>query len=746
MKKGLISLAIVLSMVVSLFAPAIVVSAEEATGPNDIVSPVVIDFANGGRLDADPANVASGDWEYTENSWRFTVQEEGLQDENGGSPYATATIYSPEIVRNHNTNYKAFVVIYKLTIPEGGKSPWIKIHRSGTNRTAFADVTAEVALADGYKMSVKKAPDGGIYMNALNIDIFGSTKELTGGTTLDIAAVAFFATEAEAAAFDLDTWRAEHRNVSIEAPTEAKVGETVTATITADGESFIASSKLTVKYDATRLTYLSVDGLAEGEAVNDEANGVIEIFDFGATKEANEYKINFEAKDMGDAKIELTYAGFSTSANAAVSDLIAATITTKSATVTLTGDILVTLPDGDWFDGNTSVVEGQPYTFTATKWANYDYPEVTYTMGGGESQVATPDSEGKYTIENVTGDLEISIASEPTGKIYDITVEGDYYISAQLGTPFFGPEFDHETGTGKAQYGKTIWFSVLPRQEADGTNPGYFYGTPVFTMGGEDFTEYTSQVEDDGRVSYVIDGTKITGDITITIPKNEIEAEQFEASVIGTGAGHAVLDKEVVDNGDSVSITVTKNDLYDYTITATEGGETVELVVVDNVYTVEDVHGTVIFTVDITVKIGDAGSEDYITVDETQVWLVTIGSEKLEGQSYAYNGNKMFWSEKYGAYCYLVISTSTPEVSADMFSIVDEDATEIEYNNDVNKTGRVDVNDAQFVYDIYNFEYDEFTSDVTVEKFLRADLNDDRGVDTTDAQVIMSAIMPAVQG
>ena len=704
MKKGLISLAIVLSMVVSLFAPAIMVSAEEATGSNDLVDPVVIDFENGGRLDGELQSATNGTFAYTENSLKLEVTE---TVPGTGYPAAQVSVYTPTIVQNNVTEYKAFVVIYKYT----GRG-WAEFVRGGTANSPYATIGTNSVDGNGYTKTARSFPvvaetgKVGGYYNRIDIKVYDGSTELAAGTSLEIAAIAYFATESAAAAFDLDTWRAEHRNVSIEAPTEAKVGETVTATIAADGESFIASSKLTVKYDATRLTYVDVDGLAEGEAVNDEANGIIEIFDFGATKEANEYKINFEAKDMGDAKIELTYAGFSTSANAAVSDLIAATITTKSATVTLTGDILVTLPGGDWFDGNTSVVEGQPYEFTATKWANYDYPEVTYTMGDGEAQVVTPDAEGKYTIENVTGNLVISIASDPTGKLYDYTVNGDLAQGGELdkGANHFTPG---GVEAGKVQYGHEIWFTVPVDKEASGLEPGYTYGTPVITMGGEPFTDYTViDNSEHGAAVYVIAGSKITGEL------------------------------------------VERNPLYDYTITATEGGQTVELVVTENdtVYTVVDVHGAVLFTVNKTVKVGDAGSEDYITVEGNQMWLVTIGSEELEGQSYAYDGNKMFWSEKYGAYCYLVISNSTPDVSADMFSIVDEDATEIVYDKDVNKTGRVDVNDAQFVYDMYNFEYDAFTSDVTVEKFLRADLNDTKGVDTTDAQVIMSAIMPAVQG
>ena len=56
---------------------------------------------------------------------------------------------------------------------------------------------------------------------------------------------------------------------------------------------------------------------------------------------------------------------------------------------------------------------------------------------------------------------------------------------------------------------------------------------------------------------------------------------------------------------------------------------------------------------------------------------------------------------------------------------------------DVNMTGKVDVNDAQLVYDMYNGTYSDFTK-VSVEKFLRADVNATKVVDHTDAVAIVN--------
>lgn len=48
----------------------------------------------------------------------------------------------------------------------------------------------------------------------------------------------------------------------------------------------------------------------------------------------------------------------------------------------------------------------------------------------------------------------------------------------------------------------------------------------------------------------------------------------------------------------------------------------------------------------------------------------------------------------------------------------------------------MDINDAQLVYDIYNGTYLDFTK-VSMEKFLRADVNASKNVDSADAVVIV---------
>ena len=66
--------------------------------------------------------------------------------------------------------------------------------------------------------------------------------------------------------------------------------------------------------------------------------------------------------------------------------------------------------------------------------------------------------------------------------------------------------------------------------------------------------------------------------------------------------------------------------------------------------------------------------------------------------------------------------------------------TEIDYAGDVNKTGQIDINDAQLVYDMYKPVYDGFDT-VSVEKFLRADMNGTKNLDVEDVTAVISVIL-----
>lgn len=52
----------------------------------------------------------------------------------------------------------------------------------------------------------------------------------------------------------------------------------------------------------------------------------------------------------------------------------------------------------------------------------------------------------------------------------------------------------------------------------------------------------------------------------------------------------------------------------------------------------------------------------------------------------------------------------------------------------------MDINDAQLVWNMYNAKYEDFTS-VNIRKFLEADMNGDKTLDTKDAAAIVGIIL-----
>ena len=137
----------------------------------------------------------------------------------------------------------------------------------------------------------------------------------------------------------------------------------------------------------------------------------------------------------------------------------------------------------------------------------------------------------------------------------------------------------------------------------------------------------------------------------------------------------------------------------------------------------------------------------YLTLDGKSMFLITASSEEelAEGKVLSYGDNAMFWSEKYNAWAWLVISDKSVEEvkteAAATVTLADGTKTTVAYEGDVNMTGAVDINDAQLVCNMYNVEYqDDFTT-VSVAKFLRADVTGDKNVNVQDVAAIIALVV-----
>ena len=136
--------------------------------------------------------------------------------------------------------------------------------------------------------------------------------------------------------------------------------------------------------------------------------------------------------------------------------------------------------------------------------------------------------------------------------------------------------------------------------------------------------------------------------------------------------------------------------------------------------------------------------KQYVTLNRKSMFLVTAKATVDESCALAYAESTMFYSEVYGAWSWLVItdSTLTVEDAKAQITLVKADKVALAATNDVNESGKVDINDAQLVFDMYNNEYQDFTV-ATMQKFLKADVNSDRKVDVNDAMAIVDEIIKA---
>lgn len=469
---------------------------------------------------------------------------------------------------------------------------------------------------------------------------------------------------------------------------------------------------LTLTYDTDKLTYNSCTAADALAVVKDDVPGTIRVIGFGDDKNLDTpaATLSFTAKGTGEAEVKITSAKVDIGSQAVGSDAPDAHILDTTTVISVTG-YTVTLGEG--LSGESTVAPGADYTFTATDADNYDYV-ISATMGG-ETTTANDNGNGTYTIPGVTGNLVINATMTP--KSYNVTVEGTGAGDV--------------TAADKATYNTDYTFTVTE----DGN---YTYNTTV-TVGGK---AYTLGTPENGK--YTIPGTDIKGDIVISVTKTV-----KPSSVVSVTKPDYVKGNDTATKGQDYDFTVEKEDGYDYSEpTVKVGGVDVTDKLVKNGEGSYTIPGSTI-TGNITIEVTKTAAvavdvTEYITLNGKVMYLVTASGNFAEGQVAKYDGVSMFFSEKYNAYAYLVISADNLETvkaeAAGKVKVAEGTAAgTVDYTGDVNGTKVVDVNDAQLTYDMYNAKYESFDA-VSMLKFLNADVSGDKKVNTADATAIVSLI------
>lgn len=487
------------------------------------------------------------------------------------------------------------------------------------------------------------------------------------------------------------------------------VGEDTTVALNVthkDGNAYNAYY-FEVSYDKDVLTYKSAD---VKDVVVDETTGTLKIAGYGANKDSGTAAatLTFTGKAVGAGKVTITKANVDAKANANAQDAPAANIdeTTAAATITV-GGYSVTLPEG--FSGAASAAAGTDYTFKANG-GDYGCYDVTATMGG-ETTTVTNNGDGSFTIKNVTGEIVVTA----TPKTYAVTVTG---------TGAGDVSENAATATYKTDY-------TFKLTKADGCNY-----TVTVTAGGNTVTA-TATTEG----VYTISGADIKGELIITVEKTAIVIPTTTITITGDTddvQGGLIL---TAKNGEDTTFKINRKDGCTYTVKA---GDTELTVGADGTVTIP---GSLLTGAPLTVTVTKTAVNpysvevyEYVKLDGQSIWLVVAKSDSV----LAYGADTMFTSEKYGGYCWLVISAGNADtVKTEAIAAVKAGsgtAVAAVYTGDVNGTGNIDVNDAQLVYNIYNTEYASFDA-LSRAKFLAADVNGDHTVTVLDAAAVVNTVL-----
>ena len=522
-----------------------------------------------------------------------------------------------------------------------------------------------------------------------------------------------------------------------------KVRIPVTGASSEKGITGFNADDMTFTYDPAALTLNTTSNAAANLTVEDN-NGTVRVRRYGDTVALGEaLALEFTANKATSSTVTLTAAKFDLDANSINFDAPAATIS-DADTVVNANNFTVTLPDEFTSDAETRLVpSGGSFTFKPVD-SHYTYT-FTVKMGDTAKEGLTFGADDTYTIENISGNVVVTCTNK-TPKQYDVT----YKINTNV-------EQDVTRGPEKATYLKDYSFTVTPRA---GITYDVSYSTPS-TAGTTKILIPT--VNDNGTITYTIPANRVVEDLRIYVRSSATEG--IPVVITGNGAEDAASgNASSMGRNMPYYFTLNQRANCDYTVTAyyqplntptaskrpatvrsLGNGKYVVEAVDYNDYLRSANHWNLVVNVE---KVSHSAEEvtvsKYLELNDKTMMLITVKGTPEGGKAFTYDGNTMYKVNAYGTdqYAWLVIvdkgQTLTQEEAAAKVAISAADnVVTITRGFDVNRTGKVDVNDAQLVYDMYNGTYSDFTQ-VSVEKFLRADVNGTKTVDHTDAVAIVN--------
>lgn len=497
-------------------------------------------------------------------------------------------------------------------------------------------------------------------------------------------------------------------------------GDAVTVTIpvsaTDDMVTAYNAYDLKLHYDAERLSLTSCTAVDSGAEIED-TDGRIRVKGYGDEKSLSTATVTlvFTAIKPGEAQVSITSAKIDISQNAGMQN--APTAATPKDTVTFNIGGYRVQTDGDGIVVEKYVAAtGEDFTFRLDDHKNYDY-ELTVTIDGVVVTKALKYDEetGTYTIPGtlLDGSGTINITANRLPKEYKVTITGK-----------------DVAGEKTAVYNTDYTFK-LDREE------GYLY-TVEITIGGETYTGYT--LEED---TYTIPGADITGEINIKVTKTEDDSGKVTVTFAGSGAKDGKGDKKTL-YGVEYPFKVNKRKGYTYSVTVYVEGKRVPYdydYELDTYYILSE-NATGNITIVIT-KVATVEVNEYITLDKQSMYLIVYNGYVQDGHVPKYDGQSMYWSDRYNAYAWLIVSAETEKkvkTEAEKKITVTEGlpAGTVDYSGNANMTLQTDIADATLAHEMYNAEHS--LSFMEMQKFLNADVFTDKKINVRDAAGIVQSI------
>ena len=463
---------------------------------------------------------------------------------------------------------------------------------------------------------------------------------------------------------------------------------------------------MTLTYDDTALEFVGAEENGrESNAIRhldaSAQNGLLKIAGCGdsITQNAGAIVLKFKPIAKTVSEIRLTSAQIS-ACSELQSDARPATLNEASIAYTVaSGYYTVELPSDKGVYGDASVAIGGDYTFRTD-------PHYSYTFSvkmGTEETTVTDNGNGIYTIKNVTAPLVFSDVSR-TPKSYSVSVTGSGK--------------DDVSANDAATYNEAFTFTLSKLPYAE-------YSVSVFVDG----IQVTPSIQNN---TYTVAAADVTGAVTISVAKVTAQGTTL-VLFVGNGADAVLYGTEqTCKTGEPFSFTLTASEGDEYTVTV--NGQ-----VLTPSYGIYTIPAEMVTSSFLTVTVTKLTQVDMtVTVSgylSGRLQLVRANVTLPIGKTLHYNGKAMYYSSSHGAYLYVVSGVVNESAARQAITVETGTVEVLTMNGDVNGSAKMDINDAQMVYDMCVDIY-EFT-ELPQIMWLRADVNLDGHINVQDSQRLL---------